>query len=289
MIAVTRVRHVPVRALALFILAGVVPGCLYRGPALDPRRVALSVRQLVLYEHPLDVHLAGPLVAAPGQPLLLYATGDGGWWGKDVQVFRERAAWGYPVAGFSSRNYLKNLGYVADTTTPAQLARDYSLLITFSLKVLGLSPDSPVILVGVSRGAGLAIVAAGQPGVRDRLVGVLAVALTREEEYVKRLRVRRGAGTGSPARELVTVQTYEYLQRLAPLPVAVVQSTGDDYLPADKARALFGPDTPARRLVAVEARNHTFDGARDRLYQEMESSLEWIRSQAPPVSARDHR
>jgi pimeloyl-ACP methyl ester carboxylesterase len=217
--------------------------------------------------------------------LLLYATGDGGWWRKDAQVFDELASWGYPVAGFSSRNYLKNLGYVADTTTPARLARDYMLLIDFSLASLGLPAGTPVVLVGVSRGAGLAVVAAGQRQVRDRLAGVLAVALTREEEYVKRYRTRREQAAGAPARELVTIETYDYLTRLAPLPVAVIQSSRDDYLPADKARQLFGPDTPTHRLIAVDARDHAFDGARAELYRQMERSLAWIAS----TIRREHR
>jgi hypothetical protein len=82
----------------------------------------------------------------------------------------------------------------------------------------------------------------------------------------------------------VAIQTYDYLTRLAPLPVAVIQSTGDDYLPADKARQLFGPDTPTHRFIAVDARDHAFGGARDELYRQMARSLAWITS----TTGREH-
>jgi hypothetical protein len=148
--------------------------------------------------------------------MLLFATGDGGFRGKDKELFEELASFGYPVAGFSARNYLRNLGYVAGTTTPQKLAWDYQRLIAFSERELALPANMPVVLVGNSRGAGLSVVAAGQRLVRREISGVLAIALTGEEEYVRHYRLRRGQlPPGTPRRELVTLQTYEYLPRLS--------------------------------------------------------------------------
>jgi pimeloyl-ACP methyl ester carboxylesterase len=252
------------------VLAVMFSACAHRGPVVDPARTALYSRQITLYQRSLDVHLARPRQILPLRPMLLYATGDGGFRGNDRAVFDA-------LAGFSARNYLKNLGYVADTTTPGRLARDYQRLIDFSERALELPPNTPVILVGVSRGAGLAVVAAGQRVLRDKLAGVLAIALTKEEEYVRHYRVRRGqAPPGTPQRELVMVETYDYLPRLLSLPVSVIQSTRDGYLPADKARELFGPDTSDRQLHAIDALDHSFSGAREELYQQMDQSLTWI-------------
>jgi len=274
--------------LSAFLLP--VAACAHRGPVLDPTRTALYVRQITLYDHPLDVHFARPRQILPLRPMLLYATGDGGFRGNDRTIFDVLASFGYPVAGFSARSYLKNLGYVADTTTPQRLAADYQRLIQFSEKSLALPPTTPVILVGVSRGAGLSVVAAGQRVVRDMLTGVLAIALTKEEEYVRRYRVRRGqTPPDMPRRELVMIQTYDYLPRLSSLRVSVIQSTRDNYLPADEARQLFGPDTPDRRFHAVEAWDHSFTGARDELYAQMEQSLNWISSALVPAPAGPNR
>jgi len=49
------------------------------------------------------------------------------------------------------------------------------------------------------------------------------------------------------------IEPYDYLLRLSSLPVAVLQSTRDGYLPADQARQLFGPDTGNHQLHAIDA------------------------------------
>jgi pimeloyl-ACP methyl ester carboxylesterase len=202
-------------------------------------------------------------------------------------LFEQLAAFGYPVAGFSAHAYLRNLGYVADTTTPGKLAHDYEQLIRFSEHALALPGSMPVVLVGNSRGSGLAVVAAGQRVVRDLISGVLAIALTGEEEYVRHYRLRRGTlPAGTPRRELVTVETYEYLPRLLSLPVAVIQSTRDGYLPAAEARRRFGPDTRTRQLHAVKSWSHSFLGARGEMYLEARRSLDWICSFMMPALPR---
>ncbi len=267
------------RIAACSALLGAAISCTHAKPVVDPARTALYDRPITLYEHRLDVHFARPRQAmtAASSPMLLYATGDGGWRGKDREVFDELASLGYPVAGFSARTYLKNLGYVADTTTPARLARDYARLIQFSRRALELSDVTPVVLVGVSRGAGLEVVAAGQRLLRGTVAGVVAISLTKEEEYVRHYRIRPGrTPPDMPTRELVEIRTYEYLPRLT-VPVSVIQSTRDGYLPAAEARELFGPDTRDRRLTAIDAWDHSFSGAREELYQQIALSLNWIR------------
>src|SRR6185436_9226386 len=135
-----------------------------------------------------------------------------------------------------------------------------------------LLPDSThVILVGVSRGAGLSVVAAGQRALQPSLDGVLVMGLTKEEEHVRWFRRRIYA----------ELQTYDYLPRLGSLPLAVIQSTHDNYLPADAARTLFGGDTDRRRFHAIEARNHSFAGARALLYDTVRTSLVWMTSLVP--------
>jgi hypothetical protein len=207
------------------------------------------------------------------RPLLVYATGDGGWHRKDVDVYRHLVAFGYPTVGFDARDYVTHLG-ARDATTPARLAADYERIIAAAKDALRLPGGYPVVLVGVSRGAGLSVVAAGQRDLRPSIGGVLAVALTKEEEYVKILpRLRR---RGRPPTGPEMVEVYDYLPRLAAMPIAVVQSTRDNYLPASAARVLFGPDNPHRWLQPIQARNHSFGGARPQLYDAMDRSLAWI-------------
>jgi hypothetical protein len=271
----------------LAVPAVLAAGSCVHSPGLrSPQKPVEFERTMTLYDHPLVLHLARPAQLQPGTPLLFYATGDGGWRGKDVDTFRRLTRWGYPVAGFSAPDYLNHLGFVSGTTTPARLARDYQRLIEFAKQTLNLPAATRSVLVGVSRGAGLAVVAAGRPELNVELAGVLAVALTKEEEYVRHYRVKPGKSPSDmPKRELVEFETYEYLDRLRSVPLVVVQSTGDNYLPAGDARRLFGPDTDLRRFVPVEARDHSFDGARDALYAQMASALAWMSARPPAPAA----
>jgi hypothetical protein len=230
---------------------------------------------LLLHGHLLTTHLVRP--AEPRNlPLLVYATGDGGWRGKDLQTYNELVSWGYPLIAFSSPDYLNHLGKGVKTLTPAELATDYGTIIQFAKSNLALSQECPVVLVGVSRGAGLSVAAAGQGMLRDQLGGVVAVALTKEEEYVWRLRRTPWFPGLRRIRIPVMLEIYEYLPRLGALPLAVVQSTHDNYLPAPAARELFGPDTEWRRFRAVEASNHNFSNARGAMYDAMKDSLAWV-------------
>jgi pimeloyl-ACP methyl ester carboxylesterase len=252
------------RLLSAIIAAALAAGCLQRVPAVVPGAPVEFDRALVLNGHRLSLHLASP--ARTGvRRLLMYATGDGGWWGKDLDTYRKLVSWGYPTAGFSSPDYLKHLAGGSETTTPTRLARDFGAIIDFAKVSLRLSAETPVILVGVSRGAGLAVVAAGQGALRTELGGVVAVALTREEEHVRRF-----------SRTPVVIETYKYLERLGTQPISVIQSTHDSYLPADAARVLFGPDTERRQFHAIEASDHSFGDARAAMYDAIQASVIWI-------------
>jgi len=238
---------------------------------------------IVLNDHALELHFANPRAPAP-LPLLVFATGDGGWHRKDLDAYHHLVLMRYPIVGFDAHDYVTHLGRRTETT-PARLASDYAHIIRMGKSALHLADDRPVVLVGVSRGAGLSVVAAGQRSLRPSIAGVLAVALTREEEYV--MWFRRLRFSGSPPRTPQMVETYEYLRLLGSMPIAVIQSTHDNYLPADEARALFGPDTESRRFEPIESRNHSFSDARGALYEHMEAALEWI-DRRVSVSSQRH-
>jgi fermentation-respiration switch protein FrsA (DUF1100 family) len=252
-----------------------------RPPILEPgTRAILFVRDAQLGTEHIQVQLVRATGAPGRRPLLLYATGDGGWRSADRGLFQHLARWGYPLEGFSARHYLEHLRFEA--TTPAHVAEDYGDLIAFAKKALDLPGDTPTVLVGFSRGSGLAVVAAGQSELQPLLGGVLAVALTEEEEYVRddRARARRDPRNLSD-RQLETLRPYEVLAGLDRLPLAVIQSTEDSYLPAARARELFGPDGERRRFYAIRAGGHTFAGARDALYEQARLALQWIVASGP--------
>jgi hypothetical protein len=213
-----------------------------------------TVLTILLHGHALRLHLVN---GDDPRPLVVFATGDGGWHRKDVELFTHVAKLGLPAVGFDARDYGRHLG--APTLPASQLAADYARIIERAKQALRIAAARPVVLCGVSRGAGLAVIAAGEGRLGAPIAGVVAVALTEEEEFV----------TDQPA-------PYEYLPRLGDIPVAVIQATRDAYLPADAARAHFGPDTPYRWFQPVQARNHSFGGARPELYLAVRRAFAWL-------------
>jgi fermentation-respiration switch protein FrsA (DUF1100 family) len=253
------------------VIALFAPGCVHRVPSRAPVHLQLT-RDVTLNGFPVTLHLVRP-VARDTRPLLIYATGDGGWRGKDLDLFRQLASWDYAVAGFSSPQYVKHLRGDAETTTPALLARDYAEIIAVATRELTLPASTTIILIGVSRGAGLSVVAAGQPPMQQVVEGVVVMGLTKEEEHVRWRRRRQST----------ELEIYDYLPRLRDVPVAVIQSTNDNYLPAAQARTLFGADTDRRQFHAIAARNHSFAGARPALYDTLRASLDWVAGVARPL------
>jgi fermentation-respiration switch protein FrsA (DUF1100 family) len=246
--------------LALLCTVG---ACTHAGNA-GVSRPHMFERRIDLENRPLTLHLS-PAVPLHRDELIVYATGDGGWRGKDVELFHQLQAWGYAAAGFSASEYLKDLPGDDGMTTPDVVAVEFGTIIDAARGALSIAAASPVVLVGVSRGADLAVVAAGQATLQAQLGGVVAVALTREEEYVRH-----------DHEPVLPIELYPYLPQLGDIPLSVIQSTRDNYLPAGEARELFGKDTPLRVLHAVDARNHSFGGSRDRLYSTLRSSLAWV-------------
>ena len=234
-------------------------------------------KAITLVKSPLDVRLIPAPQESARPTLVLFATGDGGWRSLDQEVFAQIGGQGYAVAGFSASRYLKAMSEVSDTTTPPKLAWDFERIIQFAKVSMNLPPDTPIILVGISRGAGLMSVAAGQGALRNQLAGIIAIGLGDVEEHV--VRRRRGARRS----EWVAEQTYRNLRRLTDFPIEILQSTHDKYTTAAKARELLGTDTPLHHLHPIEAGSHTFRGALPALLAQLKNSLRLLTPTARAV------
>jgi hypothetical protein len=229
------------------------------GPAAQSA-AAPHDRSVQIRRQNVGLHLATGTARAAG-PLLLYATGDGGWPG-DERLFDRMRPLGLPMAGFNSVDYLVSIDSPSRTVDAETVAADFNAIVTTALEGLALPQSRPVVLMGFSRGAGLAVAAATSTPFRARLRGILAVALAANEEFVT-----------ERAREL---QTYAALARLGSLRVALIQSTRDEFVPAADAQRRFGPDGPTRRLRAIDAKDHSFSDKLGELTREMQAAVEWI-------------
>lgn len=217
----------------------------------------------------LVVHLAPS--ASHDSPLIIYVTGDTGWWDRDEAIFHTLSTWGYPVAGVSAPEYLDHLDHSETSPRPDDIAADFTAIVRTAENAFELPPSTALVFVGLSRGAGLAVAAAYASRFEGRLLGILAIALTREEENA--LVPPPGGDSSSPSAPLAT---YEVLSSLGDTRVAIIQSTRDEYVTASEARNLLGPDTESRRLRAIDAEDHSFHGGIRTLNAELKHSFEWI-------------
>ena len=144
-------------------------------------------------------------------------------------------------------------------TTRDALARDLDAVARAAARATGVPEGERVVLLGLSRGAGLAVEAAAAPTLSGRLRGVVALGLCPREDWVS-----GSEGVGRPYRDKAL---------LLGLPLEVIQSTHDHYLGAAEARKAFGPDTDLQVLHAIEARSHTFVGGREALLDRLRLSL----------------
>jgi len=216
--------------------------------------------------------------------LVVFATGDGGWRSVSLDVFDHLAALGYMCAGVNSPDAVKPVKRAGEKVSTAQAAERVKASFAEAKKAFGLPPSTPVIVVGFSRGATLVAFSALHPELRNQLRGAIALALTREADYLRAPPPERAPDIQVDKQG--RIQMYPALKFLGSTPVAIIQSTNDPYVPAAESRKLLGPDTPTLRLYEVESSNHRFGGARDKMIADVDDALKWIEQSRAPKAAR---
>ena len=214
---------------------------------------------------------------------VLYASGDGGWFGAAVDMFRRIADAGYPIVGFSSRAFLKiERPRGAPLVSAAQLAAEYEDITAQARIALGLDDSSRVVLTGWSRGAAFSVLVASEPKEQDRLLGVVAIGLDEGEDLTITGDDDESDDGHPSATRHWPFDTYARIAQVAPLPCAVIQATRDNYFPAASAHRRFGPDTPQRRFYAIDAKNHRFSGGKAAFDAAHLDAIHWIVARPVP-------
>jgi len=269
---------------ALVALELTTTGCTSNPRPVEPAILPAVERSAVVMLHgkALDLHLSAPQGGPTADALVLYASGDGGWFGAAVDMFHRIGGAGYYTVGFSAKAFLKIDRRPDTPMNPEQLAAEYAQILDTARRELRLQPGTNVVLTGWSRGAAFAVLAASAQGAPRGIRGVLAIGLSEGED----LEIN---GPADESDEGAATETHDYwpfepyaLMALLPFRCAVIQATRDNYLAAARARTLFGSDTGKRRLYAVDARNHRFSGGKDAFDRALLDALEWISSGVRP-------
>ena len=222
----------------------------------------------------VDLVLVTPVAPKPQPVLIVFASGDGGLTGISKATLQHLADQGYYVAGLSSRDALKSIrdadGRIAHHVALSSLTS----LFEQAKVALKLPAATPLIVTGMSRGANMAVIAAGAPDLQRSIAGGVALALTREADYLDVPAGAEKAGIELDAKG--RVQMYPAIQRIGTIPFAVIQSTKDSYVPSAESRQLLGPDTAIRRLYEVTSGGHNFNGGEDVMFRDLDDALTWI-------------
>lgn len=259
-----------------------VLACASCGEALRSAEPKAVVREFVtatsLHGQRLDLHVAVPAAPVRTDLVVVYASGDGGWFGSAIAQWREFARAGYASVGFSARSFLHITRPAPATLNSARLATEYQHIIQDARRAVGWQDQPRVILAGWSRGAAFAVIAGTEPQIKDSLAGVVAIGLAEGEDLtVDGDGDDTDDGSASPIARRWPFDTYERAQQLT-APCAVIQATHDNYFPSADARRRFGPDTATRRFYEVEAKNHRFSGGTAKFNSALSDALEWISS-----------
>ncbi len=279
----------------LCVSGALAVGCAARGsapeaPGLAPRETS---RRVQLYGRDLTLHFATtPGARDPLAPLVLYASGDGGWFGTAIGMFRSVASDGFDVVGFSSRAFMQIVQSGSSTTTPEHVVAAYGLILEAARHELGLPMTTPVVLTGWSRGASIGVLVAGNLHVDPHVRGVVAIGLAARDHLDvagdtddDRADAVGPALAGGPLRD-GEIDMYARIAHIAPRRSVVIQASQDGYLPAEGARTLFGVDSNVKHLVTVTARNHRFHGGELAFVDALRDAVRWVAAAdgGPPAS-----
>ena len=205
-----------------------------------------------------------------GGPATIVTSGDGGWVHLGPDVARFLAGEGYFVVGFDAKAYLSAFTTGAGTVSTEDVPHDYAALVEYAASGTGSRP----LLVGVSEGAGLSVLAATAPEVQSRIGGVVALGLPDKNELGWRWRDSIIYVTKKTPNE-PTFSAREIAARVAPVPLAAIHSTGDEFVPLPEVQRILAQAREPKRLWVIEAKNHRFSDNQPELQRRLREAIAW--------------
>jgi hypothetical protein len=215
------------------------------------------------------LNLYGSSANAP----VVLSSGDFGWSGLVVHVAEFLASSGFYVIGFDTRSYLASFTSKDSTLKPTDVPGDYRTLLALADKGASAKP----ILIGVSEGAGLSLLAATDPEVKTIIQGVLAIGLPDQNELGWKWQDFTIWITKKAPNE-PSFMVEDIIGEVSPLPLAEIHSTHDEFLPLDKAREMFAKAGEPKKMWVIDSTNHRFSENRPLLDRRILEAVEWIRN-----------
>lgn len=227
---------------------------------------------LTIRGHVQQLQLYGP---ADGSPVIV-ASGDGGWIHLGPHVAELLASRGFFVVGFDVKAYLA--GFTTDTATLGLAAEpgDFKALAAFASAATGRKP----ILIGVSEGAGLSVLAAADPETKAVVGGVIGLGLPDHNELGWRWKDSLIYLTHRPPNE-PGFSSAALVAAVAPLPLALLQSTHDEFVPLAETQRILARASEPKRLWVIDAANHRFSSNLPEFDARLMEAIAWVQHNQP--------
>jgi alpha-beta hydrolase superfamily lysophospholipase len=225
---------------------------------------------IAIRDHRLSLRLYG----RPGADPVILSSGDGGWIHLAPHVAETLAANGFFVIGFDSRAYLASFTSGAVTLRPDDVVGDYPGLVRYASRLSRAKP----ILIGISEGAGLSVLAATGPETRRSIGGVIALGLSDLNELGWRWRDAQIYLTHGVPDE-PTFSAAALAASVSPVPLAAIHATHDEFGTLEEAQRTMQQAKEPKKLWVVNASNHRFSDNLPEFDTRLLESIAWIRQQ----------
>ena len=231
---------------------------------------------LVIRGQQQDVYFYPAEGGAKDAPKVLFLCGNGGWLKSAPETAASMARMGYDVYGFDTKRYLESFTTDAGALKESDVQRDMAEVARWMRTRWG----ERVTLAGQSTGAGLAALAAVPPENKSLFKGVVVFGLSDKNELGWRTRDDITYITGADPDEPM-FSASDYMGKVAPLPLCMIQSSGDQFVAREEAEGLFAAAQQPKLYKVVQADNHVFDGNTEGFNEALREGLGWVEQTAP--------
>jgi hypothetical protein len=255
------------------VVCNLVLTVIVAGELFLARPAGAETRQnLVLRGHQQSLYIYG---SPQGDPVIV-SSGDGGWIHLAPYVADFLGARGFFVVGFNTKSYLESFTSPHSTLRTDEAASDYGVLAAFAREQTGKTP----ILIGVSEGAGLSVLAATDARTKTAIAGVIALGLPDRNELGWRWKDAAIYLTHGVPDE-PTFSAAAIVDHVAPLPFAAIASTHDEFVPVTEVDKILNAAAEPKHLWIVNASNHRFSNNLLEFDQRLLDALAWARKNSP--------
>jgi fermentation-respiration switch protein FrsA (DUF1100 family) len=242
------------------------------GPRMNQRSPAPTEDSIVIRGRSQMIHVYGTRGGTP----IVVSSGDGGWVHLAPHVAEFLSEKGFFVVGFDAKAYLESFTSGSSALRPQDEPSDYRALAEYAARG---STEKP-ILIGVSEGAGLSVLAATDPQTKPRIGGVIGLGLPDINELAWRLKDSTIYITHSVPNE-PTFSVAGIVEKVSPIPLAAIHSTQDEFVPLAEAQQILQKAAAPKKLWVVQASDHKFSSNIAEFNTRLLEAIQWVKQNQP--------